>query len=123
MFIDGIAQLNDPYVVKKPGRAQKVPKVPDFKQEAKDAVKYEGLPPLEMTQSKSDVVAFHNVKAVFLRKDNKIEQVFSALSTDAYGVVVTEGGNIACYGPKDECSFLAYGTSIKHVNLKGGSVL
>jgi hypothetical protein len=115
-----MAQLNDPRVVKKPEKAQKVPKVPDFEQEAKDAIKYDGLPPLEMTRSKSDIVAFHHVNAVYLRRGNKIEQVFSTV--DHCGVVIAEGGKIACYGSKDECSLAAYGIDIQHVDLKGGSI-
>jgi hypothetical protein len=121
VFIDGVAQLNDPQVVKKAERAQEVPKVPDFEQEAQDAIKYDGLPPLEMTQSKSDIVAFHHVNAVYLKRGNKIEQVFSA-STDQCGVVIIDRGRIVCHGPKEECSFAVYGTHIQHVDLKGGSI-
>lgn len=122
MFIDGIAQLSDPQVVKKPGKAQKAPNVPDFAEEAKDAIKYGGLPPLEMTPSKSCIVAFHHVHAVYLRRGNNIDQVFSASTVGERGVVVTERGKLLCYGSKAECSIAAYGTDIQHVDLKGGSI-
>ncbi|SRR5258707_324033 len=122
VFIDGIAQLSDPQVVKKSRKAQKAPNVPDFAKEAKDAIKYDGLPPLEMTRSKSSIVAFHHVHAVYLRRGNKVDQVFSASTIGQRGVVVTERGKILCYGSKDECSLAAYGTNIQHVDLKGGSI-
>lgn len=122
MFIDGIAQLDNPQVVEKPRKAQNVPKVPDFEQEAKDATKYDGLPPLEMTRSKSSIVIFHHVSAVYLRRGNKIEQVFSASTIAQRGVVVTERGKILCCGSKAECPLAAYGTIIQHVDLKGGSI-
>jgi hypothetical protein len=122
VFIDGIAQFSELQVVKKPGKAQRVPKVPDFEKEAKEAIKYDGLPPLEMTRSKSDIVAFHHVRAVYMRRGNKVEQVFSASTGDQGGIVVTERGKLACYGFKGKCSLAAYGTDIQHVDLKGGSI-
>jgi len=123
VFIDGITQLDEPQSIKKPPKAQRIPKPPDFRQEAEEAVKHNGLPPLEMIRSYSDMVVFRHVNAVFLRNDNKIEEVFSASKMGEAGVVVTQRGKITCYGSQVECSLDASGTNVfRHVDLKGGSI-
>jgi len=71
VFIDGIAQLEKPFVNKKPASLQHVPKTPDFSKDARDAVKYDGLPPLELHKSASDIIIFTNVSSVFLRQGFK----------------------------------------------------
>ncbi len=117
IFIDGIAQLKDPFSVTKPDPFQQVPKTPNFEKEAKDAVKYDGLPPLT-PQKTSDIVVFTNVSNVYVKKDNA---VVKALSEAAGGVVVVEGGNIVCSGSCPEAFSHSHSTAA-FIDLKGGFI-
>ncbi|KAF9017784.1 hypothetical protein BDZ89DRAFT_1165551 [Hymenopellis radicata] len=117
VFIDGIAQLEDPFSVTKPAVFQKVPETPDFEKEAKDAVKYDGLPPLT-AQKTSDIVVFTNVSNVFVKQDNA---VVNTLSDAAGGVVVVKGGNIVCSGSCPEAFSPSYAAA-EFIDLEGGSI-
>lgn len=66
VFIDGIAQLDKPFVVAKPLAFREVPQTPNFDKEARKAVEFEGLPPLT-PQSKVRSVVFINVKELWTR--------------------------------------------------------
>jgi hypothetical protein len=46
VYIDGIPQLADPYPLTKPARLQRVPSPPDWRHEAGEAVRWDGVPPL-----------------------------------------------------------------------------
>ncbi|KAJ7115026.1 hypothetical protein C8R44DRAFT_928971 [Mycena epipterygia] len=53
--------------------------LPNFDKEIADAIKYEGLPPLEPETAKADIVVFRNVGCIFLKNDatrSVSEQVF-----------------------------------------------
>ncbi|KAJ7669334.1 carbohydrate esterase family 9 protein [Mycena polygramma] len=103
VFIDGIAQLEKPYTSVKPKSTQRVPATPNFDKEIADAIKYEGLPPLEPQTAKSDVVVFRNVGSIFLKDaaTRRVSEVFTSASTD--GVVVVEKGRVVCSGPQALC--------------------
>jgi hypothetical protein len=122
VFIDGISQLDHPHVVKKPLDSQNIPQVPDFDEEAENAVKYDGLPPLEMKKSKAEVVVFSNIHTIYQKNGKKIEQIFSHSEVGMAGVVVVVKGEIKCYGLESDCSLSQYGPDIQHVDLKGGSI-
>ncbi|PPQ79032.1 hypothetical protein CVT25_002341 [Psilocybe cyanescens] len=123
VFIDGIPQLDKPYVNPKPSSSQRVPKTPDFSQEAKDAVNYDGLPPLEPNKSESDTVIFTNVNSVLLREGADVREVFSTAQTGKPGVVVVEHGKITCFGVLLDCPSAARaGTGIASIDLDGGSI-
>ena len=122
VFIDGIAQITTPYVNTKPASFQKLPETPDFSQDAKNAVEYEGLPPLVPIRSKSDLVIFTNVASVFVKHDDGIREAFSASETSVSGNVVVEKGEIVCMGDVSTCSITNYDSNIQHVDLKGGSI-
>ena len=96
VFIDGIAQLKSPHSVKKPIEFQVPPKVPNFDKEAKDAVKYEGLPPL-LPSSKIDSAIFTNVRKLYTRdiSGTKIRSLDYAKEGN-YGVVIVVKGNVLC---------------------------
>ncbi|EJD41715.1 hypothetical protein AURDEDRAFT_115328 [Auricularia subglabra TFB-10046 SS5] len=83
VYIDGIPQLKEPVVHEKPASFQVQPKTPDFEEEARKAIEYEGLPPLTPTPD-AGIVVFTNVAAVG-------EQSFASTRT-----VVVEGGKIVC---------------------------
>ncbi|KAJ7691755.1 hypothetical protein B0H17DRAFT_1062568 [Mycena rosella] len=60
VFIDGIPQLSNAHVSKKPASQQHAPKTPNFDQERMAAIKYEGLPPLEAATRTAGAVLFRN---------------------------------------------------------------
>ncbi|KAF8207137.1 carbohydrate esterase family 9 protein [Mycena galopus ATCC 62051] len=118
VFIDGIPQLQDAYVVEKPQAFQRAPSVPNFDKEAQEAVKHDGLPPLEPTTIKTRPVVFINVQSVFTPDaDFGVQQVFSAADDRALGTVVTENGHITCVGV---CSTDFANATI--VDLEAGSI-
>ncbi|KAJ7150973.1 carbohydrate esterase family 9 protein [Mycena crocata] len=124
VFIDGIAQLENPYTSVKPKSSQKVPTTPNFDKEIADAIKYEGLPPLEPETAASDVVVFSNVGSVFMKDvaTRRVSEVFAAADSGADGVVVVEKGRIVCSGVRLACPAAVSRTDVLHVDLEGGSI-
>ncbi|KZV83009.1 hypothetical protein EXIGLDRAFT_729044 [Exidia glandulosa HHB12029] len=100
VVIDGIPQLKPPHAhtVDKPAFLQRVPKTPNFDKEAKEAVEYEGLPPL-VPRRRVKSVAFVNVSAVYTHELD--EQQYTSGAT-----VLVEGGEIVwtCTGTGGRCS-------------------
>ena len=109
-------------MIPKPASFQTVPKTPDFSQEAENAVKYEGLPPLVPMRSSSDLVIFSNVSSVFVKHGDGIREAFSASEASVSGNVVVEKGEIVCVGDASTCSVTKYDSNMQHVDLKGGSI-
>ncbi|PBK90230.1 carbohydrate esterase family 9 protein [Armillaria gallica] len=120
VYIDGIAQLDKSYSRPKSPSHQHAPKTPSFDQEAIDAVRYDGLPPLQAKISTPDVVIFTNVTSVFVKSRWRIEQVFSAAS-DSPGIVVVKDGKVVCRGA-EPCPEVHSDSSVRRVNLMGGSI-
>lgn len=122
VFIDGIPQLQSPVSVEKPKTFQKVPKTPDFDKEAADAVKYEGLPPLEPIKSVQGTVVFINVKSLTTRGRVGAKSVQSIITESGEpGVVVVHEGKVVCAGAEENCaSFLS--ESDETVDLQGGAI-
>ncbi|KAJ7098290.1 carbohydrate esterase family 9 protein [Mycena epipterygia] len=122
VFIDGIAQLEKPYTSVKPKSAQKVPATPNFDKEIADAIKYEGLPPLEPETAKSDVVVFRNVGSIFMKNavTRSVSEVFTSAGAD--GIVVVEKGHIVCSGAQVACSAALARSDALHLDLEGGSI-
>ncbi|CAK5272816.1 unnamed protein product [Mycena citricolor] len=115
VWVDGIKQLEKPHVSPKPAASQRAPETPDFTAEIIDAVKYEGLPPLEATEASSDVVVFFNVGSVLLKEGDRVAERFSA----AEYVVTVEKGRIICMG---ECLSDLSRSDATYIDLEGGSV-
>lgn len=127
VFIDGIPQLVDPHTVEKPTAAQNVPKTPNFDQEAADAVKYEGLPPLLPSRTKSGTIAFANVSSLLLKDRHRgIYDAFEAHANSLPGIVVIsvseKGAEIMCAGPGGECAWDLSAGDMEVVDLAGGSL-
>ncbi|KAJ7089249.1 carbohydrate esterase family 9 protein [Mycena belliarum] len=122
VFIDGIAQIEKPFTSKKPKSAQRVPSTPNFDKEIADAIKYEGLPPLEPETAKADVVVFWNVGSIFMKNTatRKVSEVFT--STAENGVVVVEKGRIVCSGAEAACPTAVLRPDALHLDLAGGSI-
>ncbi|KAJ6572059.1 carbohydrate esterase family 9 protein [Mycena capillaripes] len=119
VYIDGIAQIEKPYTSAKPKSVQHVPATPNFDKEIADAIKYEGLPPLEPETAKSDVVVFRNVGSIYLKnpETRRVNEVFSSAGAD--GVVVVQNGRIVCHGI---CPSALSRSDALHLDLEGGSI-
>ncbi|KAG6849988.1 hypothetical protein H0H93_002778 [Arthromyces matolae] len=119
VYIDGIAQIAKPFFVNKPKPFQTPPKTPKFDKEAKLALLYDGLPPLEPSTSDSNVVLFTNVTSIYLREGSEIRVAFATHAGDNAGSVIVEHGHITCAG---DCSHISVGPDVLHVDLEGGSI-
>lgn len=126
VWIDGIPQIAKPYAHTKPAAFQTLPKTPDFEEEAKEALKYEGLPPLEPKRSSANVVVFTNVSRVHLREGQGIREAYIADAADALssGVVVVRNGQVACVSAATgTCvSSVRAEDNAEFVDLEGGAV-
>ncbi|KAK7059701.1 carbohydrate esterase family 9 protein [Favolaschia claudopus] len=122
VFVDGIAQLKAPYSSAKPKGVQHVPSTPNFDKEIADAIKYEGLPPLEPEKSEPEVVVFKNVGSIFLKNPatQRVDEVFTSASAE--GVVVVKGGQIVCSGSVSACPDALSLSEALHLDLEGGSI-
>lgn len=122
LYIDGIAQLEDPVVIAKPSTFQRVPATPNWDNAAKAAVKYEGLPPLLPKDSKliEETVVFERVKGVWDHSSGEL--VHQAVEQD--GVVVVTKGRIECVGSASHCtnSALLSAPSTRIVDLEHGTL-
>jgi len=125
VFIDGIAQLESPYVITKPENFQKSPRVPNFDDEAQRAVVHEGLPPLVPKKMPLDsTLIFKNVKSIHVVKKGIVEQMHFAQAATEFMTVVTHNGSISCYGDEEKCmvSNILGGTDVSVIDLDGGSL-
>ncbi|KAJ3802991.1 carbohydrate esterase family 9 protein [Lentinula aff. detonsa] len=122
VFIDGIPQLDSPYVSFKPPAYQKSPKVPNFDKEANLTLEYDGLPPLKPIKA-AEVVIFTNVSNVFVRDSNTVKSIYST-TADNGGVVVSRNGQLLCTGNQTKCLQDDLGSDVEPVvvDLKGGSI-
>ncbi|KAF7969725.1 hypothetical protein HWV62_26136 [Athelia sp. TMB] len=121
VWIDGISQLESPIVVEKPYTFQHPPSTPNFDREAKDAVKYEGLPPFE-ARSIADVVIFTNVSSIFIQDDQHISEVYRSTDSIASRTVVVDNGEIVCNGSDTQCIVEYDMNDAEIINLQGGSL-
>ena len=82
VWIDGIPQLATPYTITKPSAFQQVPKVPNFDDEVKQTLEYDGLPPLEPKKALVLVTTATRIYQFVGTPDRRSEEggrVFSAL--------------------------------------------
>lgn len=114
VFIDGIPQFTNPYISKKPASQQHVPKTPNFDQEIRDTIKFEGLPPLEAPTQISGTVLFRNVSSLWTRDESGIRL------SEAPENVLVKGGVIMWSGSDDELTSLDEALTV--VDLQGGSI-
>ena len=124
VFIDGIAQLEAPYIVSKPKTYQRTPPVPNFNNDAKKTVNYEGLPPLAPKKSPiNTTIIFKNVKSLYQKKGGVIEQVLFPRETGGFSTIMIRNGTIVCSGD-EQCSKVAPldSASLLTIDLEGGSI-
>ncbi|RPD56489.1 composite domain of metallo-dependent hydrolase [Lentinus tigrinus ALCF2SS1-7] len=126
VWIDGIAQIDTPYLLSKPAAFQKRPETPNFDKEKDETLKYDGLPPLEPKPSRSRTVVFTNVKTVYRRDEQRIRETFTAVSDDVLsaGVVVVHDGQVQCVGSATSAcaSSVLPSEDVEHIDLEGGSI-
>lgn len=122
VFIDGVPQLYNPQVSKKPANYQKLPKLPKFDEEAEDALKYDGTPPLEPKKVTAKTIAFASVRQVMQRSKEGITSLFSAENGSEGGTVIVENGKIVCAGTVDSCNSRLHGIEVETFDLEGGSI-
>lgn len=122
VWIDGLAQLSEKYTLQKVEALQSVPSVPAWDKEIEDALKYQGLQPLEITKEKrrKGTVVFVNVSEVMM-KDAITGAIETTLSRSLRpGTVVVEAGRVVCIG---ECSLaLSEVHEEGIIDLAGGSI-
>ena len=124
VFIDGIAQLEAPYIVSKPKTYQRTPRIPNFNNDAHKAVNYEGLPPLAPKKSPiNTTIIFKNVKSLYQKRGSVIEQVLFSQETNGFSTIMIRNGSIVCSG-EELCSKVAPldPTSLLTIDLEGGSI-
>ncbi|EMD40496.1 hypothetical protein CERSUDRAFT_130402 [Gelatoporia subvermispora B] len=123
VWIDGILQVGAEGVVvgkgKEGERWQVPPRVPDWEQERREAVQWEGMAPLGTRKVRGRVV-FRNVSEVWVRgeRGRGVESLFEAKEGGAVDVVV-EDGRVACVGEACRVGERAAETV---VDLHGGAI-
>ncbi len=133
VFIDGIAQIDDPYTVQKSWALQRVPSVPKWDCEAAQTVKWDGLPPLQgrkYSLGRGVAVRFERVKSAWISNANgTIVNVFgedydNVAEADEKTVVLRDG-NIVCVGEtRDGCKDADMAETAEDlvIDLNGGSL-
>ena len=127
VYIDGIPQLESPFVVKKPKSLQKAPKVPNFDKEAEDAIKYEGLPPLLNKKKRlTGDVLFTNVTSVYTADDSGVthSRLFSARVDGKvfFPSVLVQNGRVTCMGRCTQENFTTSAENTAVIDLEGGAL-
>ncbi|KAF8893820.1 hypothetical protein BD779DRAFT_1435509 [Infundibulicybe gibba] len=119
VYIDGIPQIKSPNVIEKPEFSQHIPSTPNFDEEAEAALKYDGLPPLNLPHEKSETITFTNVSNIMLRHGSDIREVLSVNGVNHSGTVVVKNGQVICAGAASSCASHVATT----IDLAGGSIV
>jgi hypothetical protein len=94
VYIDGIAQLNNPNSKLKAAELQAPPTPPNFNEEIKGTLAHDGLPPLNIQNITFQKIVFTNVSALWLKNGYSVEQVHE----DTPLLVVVKNGQVECAG-------------------------
>jgi len=121
VYIDGIQQQYTPHKTVRPASFQKLPKTPNFDQEAADAVKYDGLPPLKSRKAKH--VTFVNVTTAYIKSMDGVTKLFDQSGDNQPGTVVALNGKIACASAGSSCLSAFRQEEGEVVDLGGGSIM
>ncbi|KAI0920873.1 hypothetical protein AcW2_006015 [Taiwanofungus camphoratus] len=122
VWIDGILQVgaDEEHIVIGKGKEgkgfQDVPKVPNWDEERKSALRWEGLPPLDMKKEDGRVL-FQNVRELWVRGEDGIEEIVGGEEGDVTDVVV-DNGRVSCVGKHCLGGINARAT----IDLHGGSI-
>ncbi|KAG2015465.1 hypothetical protein CC2G_008735 [Coprinopsis cinerea AmutBmut pab1-1] len=125
VYIDGIAQLKDPHTVQKPEALQEAPSTPDFDDEVKATLEYEGLPPLAPHKAKGDVIIFRGVNSLHVREGFSVKEVFNFDPglKDEWTFVAFLEGELLCDGVREpDCLEELQSSQATTIDLLGGSI-
>ncbi|KAG8717415.1 hypothetical protein FRC09_014312 [Ceratobasidium sp. 395] len=116
VYIDGVAQLENPAVIPKPTTLQEPPSPPSWEREAHDALASDGMPNLiPAERDDPHTIIFRNVS--LLVQDEEVLEF-----GDKGGTVVAKHGSIVCSGKARECdSYLSAGA--QSIDIQRGSIL
>jgi hypothetical protein len=106
---------------RKPALFQRLPRTPNFTAQAKDAVKYDGLPPLKPRRARR--VLFLNVKNVWekdISEQKIVRRAVENLSSGQYYSVLVADGKLECISPNCEGALVA--GEYETIDLNGGSL-
>ncbi|KAG9226462.1 hypothetical protein CCMSSC00406_0005871 [Pleurotus cornucopiae] len=135
VYIDGILQINDSRPTIKPEELQVPPKTPDFEKEAREAVKSEGLPPLEASIIiRGKVVVLKNLSTGYIRDGGRVKRWFPPAENAQKGEqtkvwdVVVRDGSVLCHGVSGSCAVSLRGDGFnpedfEEIDLEGGVIL
>lgn len=127
VYIDGIPQLKSPFIIEKPKKLQEAPRVPNFDKEAKEAIEYEGLPPLltEKNRLTGDVL-FTNVNSMYIPDGWRVSHL--QLSYDVVDgqvlppSVLVQKGQVTCTGQCTREDVMARTQNVTIIDLEGGAL-
>jgi hypothetical protein len=129
VYVDGIAQLSNPYSLKKPAAFQDLPETPNWDREKDETVRWDGLPPLTGWKVGGHMgrVRLLNVKdlVVFneLSEEDELETLFDDTGKDQGRAVVVQDGRITCVQrPADPCISTSRVEEEVVIDLRGGSI-
>jgi hypothetical protein len=123
VYIDGIPQLEPPHVITKPDSAQTKPSVPNFDEERKEALKYEGLPPLEARNSTTNQAVFFNISRIYVKSaPGEAYGIEELTLPEGSGVFATLNGKRTCMGDNLACAGFVSDPNAELVDLQGGSI-
>jgi len=129
VWVDGILEVKNVDSVKVNEGRNHTPRTPDWDREVEEAIKWEGLPPLE-GERRPGVVVFTHVKELWtkdaLRPESKISTERAKRDFgEGFGVVVVDGGHIVCTAHHRDCEACLgqfKGQGITNIDLHGGSI-
>ena len=128
VWIDGILQIPVPYKTgtetnieigkgKEGDEWRKEPSVPNWDEERKKTIMWEGLPPLHSKFEENKIV-FSNVTQLWTKDSNGSVNIGALDTGDGGTAVVVVNGKIACIGPR--CLHAENASST--IDLRGGSI-
>ncbi|KAF9076825.1 hypothetical protein BDP27DRAFT_1312651 [Rhodocollybia butyracea] len=113
--ISGVEESVDPDETR-----QNAPGQPSYEKETRETLNWDGLPPLMGLPEESRVV-FRNVKEVWKKGRDKIEESFLA-DKETLGTVIVENGKITCVGTSEDCALVPSNERTVDIDLQGGSI-
>lgn len=102
---------------------KEIPSVPTWDEEQREAVEYEGLPPLSAKKVVKGKVVLKNVREVWIRVEDGVKERWLAKPGERSGTVVLTNGAITCAGQEGWClTGEDKGSSEVEIDLQGGAV-
>ncbi|CAK5276604.1 unnamed protein product [Mycena citricolor] len=120
VYIDGIPQIEKPFVTPKPASLQNAPATPNWDKETNNTLAFDGLPPLEGRLNRG-LVKFVGVKSLWTRsvEGNGLDRNTGYGGNTSFSVIVGNG-KVLC-SSDSACAHLDAG-DIETVDLEGGSL-